>query len=200
MCFGSTYLRLMTNITNGRLPASSQWIAIGKWQLRWKKSTRNSCNTTWWRILGSLHGHISMSCSFGLIFLQRKSKSWKLLIGPSVGGTTRMPHPPTTFRGSHQGCCGWISYDWCLMEPCTQYAKMGLVQREAWPWGLASTFTTSCTWLVYLWFIGFVSSVGLPSTNTCLSFLGPLHTWHQAEKRTLTTTQGNPWPCIGRKI
>jgi hypothetical protein len=36
-----------------------------------------------------------MSCSLGLIFLQRKLATWKLLIEPSVGGTTRMPHPST---------------------------------------------------------------------------------------------------------
>jgi hypothetical protein len=86
MYLKSTSLNWVANTTSGRLLASSQWINIGKWQLRWTKSTSSIGNTTWWRILGLLHGHIPMNCSLGLIFLQRKLRTWKLLIGPSVGG------------------------------------------------------------------------------------------------------------------
>jgi hypothetical protein len=31
----------------------------------------------------------------------KKLETCILLIGPSEGGTTRMPHPRTTFKGSH---------------------------------------------------------------------------------------------------
>jgi hypothetical protein len=35
-----------------------------------------------------------------------------------------------------------------------------------------------------------------PSTKACTRFLDSLHTCHQAGRRTLTTLQRNPWPCI----
>jgi hypothetical protein len=150
-----------------------------------EKLTRNISNTMWWGILASLHGHILMSCLLWMISLQRKSKTWKLLIGSSMGGTTRMLHPPTTFRGSHWGHCGQILHDLFFMELCARYAKMILVQREAWPWGHVNAFITLCAWLAYSWFVDFVPSLGLPSTNACISFLGLLHTCHQAGRRIL---------------
>jgi hypothetical protein len=85
-----------------------------------------------------------MSCSLGLIFLQGKLGTWKLLIGPNVGGTTRMSHPRTTFKGSRQGRCGLILHDLFLMELCARFAKMGLVQKEGWSWDHANVFTTQC--------------------------------------------------------
>ena len=31
----------------------------------------------------------------------KKVQMWELLFGPSVGGTMRLPHLPTTFKGIH---------------------------------------------------------------------------------------------------
>jgi hypothetical protein len=56
--------------------------------------------------------------------------------------TTRMLHPPPTFKGSHRGCGGRILHNLFLMEPCARFAKMDLVQRKAWPWDHANAFTT----------------------------------------------------------
>jgi hypothetical protein len=48
------------------------------------------------------------------------------------GRTTKMPHPRTTFKESHQRHCSLIPHNLFLMEPCARFTKMGLVQRGAW--------------------------------------------------------------------
>jgi hypothetical protein len=89
-----------------------------------KKSTKSICSTMWWGILDSLHGHILLSCSFGMIFLQKESETWKLLIRQSIGGTTRMPYLSTTFKESRQGHCGQnytICFRWNCMLDMTKW-------------------------------------------------------------------------------
>jgi hypothetical protein len=49
--------------------------------------------------------------------------------------------PPSRSR---QGHCGLILHDLFLMEPCAWFAKMGLVQKEGWPWSHANVFTAQC--------------------------------------------------------
>ena len=41
ICFKSTYLSYVTNAISGRFFASLWWIETCKWQLKWKKSTKN---------------------------------------------------------------------------------------------------------------------------------------------------------------
>lgn len=100
-----------------------------------------------------------MSCSFGLIFLQKKLKTWKILIRPSVVGNMKMRHPPTTFRESHQGCCGRILHNLFMMELFIWYAKMDLVHKEAWPWNHANALT-----------IGMLREILLHTLGPCTHF------------------------------
>ena len=164
--------------------ASSQ-IETSKSQSRWRRLIKSIGSTTWSGTLDLHHRHIQMSYSLGLIFSQRKLGTWKSLIRPSVDGTTRMPHPCTIFKKNHQGCCGLILHNGFLIEPCTHFAKMSLVQREGWPWGHANAFTIQCAWLIDSLFVDFVPSTNLLFTSVYMSFLVSLSTCHLVGRRTL---------------
>ena len=193
MCFGGTYLSWVTNTTSRRLLAFSWWIKIGNWQLKLTKSTRDIGSTMWWGILGLVHGHILMNCSFGLIFLQKKSKSWKLLIGPSVIGTMKMLHSPTIFKWIQLGCCGQILCNFFYGIVCP------ICQNGFGPEG--GMALGSCQYIYHLMCLINIFLVRrfctlCQSHSICMSSLVSFDTCHLAMKKTLKTSLGDYMPFV----